>query len=577
MIRNPYLPIVVGSLLIFMLVAGLAYVSPSPGALSVAHAQVRELAGAAGCAVCHHEAGIDHGCLSCHDEIKAQLRSGKGYHHFLAEQSDADCGDCHEEHRGESFELVNQNAWGAQTEGVFEHPHVAFGLEGVHDEAACKSCHRNRLSGPFTLPDFSGHPRASTFLGLTQECLDCHADVHTGGLTASCGECHGQEAFRPPVHFDHREHFPLLGAHSGLDCVACHRLPPADTPRAPLPFPFDDARGSTCKECHESPHHAPFEDSCETCHPVEESHWLTAASRISLEQHAQGGFPLTGPHARVACDQCHDPALPFAERHPDPTGSDYLRRPDTCQGCHEDVHRGQFQFRPGGCLGCHDAHRFEPPRYGIEAHAQVFALTGAHRAIACSECHPVDPKLDARRFVGTPQQCRGCHEDPHAGQFGERLAAGDCVSCHRDESDTFRIQPFDHLAFTGVAHRGAHTLASCDDCHIEVEFPNGQTARRFAGTSRECASCHTDVHRGQFRNYETCATCHISEWKWKYVQFDHNTQSSFPLEGAHARVPCSGCHMSVDLKDGGQVVQYKPLRKECGDCHEITKPLLGGG
>lgn len=576
MILSRYLPIIVGCLLICTLVGGLAFVSPSPGTLSVAHAQVRELQGLDGCESCHHEAGIEHGCLSCHDEIKAQLRSRKGYHHFIAETNEANCGGCHEEHRGETFELVNENAWGAQVEPAFRHPHVEFELEGAHARAPCKSCHSNRLSSPFKLPDFPEHTRSSTFLGLTQECLDCHADVHTGGLTASCGECHGQEEFRPPVHFDHRDHFPLLGAHSGLDCAACHRLPPADTPRAPLPFPFDDVRGSTCGECHPSPHRAQFEGPCETCHLVEESHWLTAAARMTLDQHARGGFPLSGPHASVACGQCHPPGLSFDERHPDPARADYERRPETCQGCHEDVHRGQFRERDGGCLGCHDAHRFEPPRYGLEAHSKVFALSGAHRAIACSECHPMDAALDARRFVGTPNLCRECHQDPHAGQFAERLQAGDCVACHRQESDTFSIEPFDHVTFTGREHRGAHSQASCDECHVETRFPNGQTARRYAGTPSECGACHTDVHRGQFRDYETCATCHVSEWKWNYVRFDHNSQSSFPLEGAHAHVPCSGCHMSVDLKGGGQVVQYKPLRKECGDCHEITKPLVEG-
>jgi hypothetical protein len=77
------------------------------------------------------------------------------------------------------------------------------------------------------------------------------------------------------------------------------------------------------------------------------------------------------------------------------------------------------------------------------------------------------------------------------------------------------------------------------------------------------------VHRGQFATYPSCADCHTSNTTWQKVRFDHNTQSRFPLEGAHLGVACSQCHRAVVLEDKTVVVQYKPLGRECRDCHDI--------
>jgi hypothetical protein len=47
---------------------------------------------------------------------------------------------------------------------------------------------------------------------------------------------------------------------------------------------------------------------------------------------------------------------------------------------------------------------------------------------------------------------------------------------------------------------------------------------------------------------------------WLQWQFDHNSQTDFPLEGAHVNVACETCHrqpLSAQVKLGSQ----------CGDCH----------
>ena len=102
---------------------------------------------------------------------------------------------------------------------------------------------------------------------------------------------------------------------------------------------------------------------------------------------------------------------------------------------------------------------------------------------------------------------------------------------------------------------------------------NGITAntRVFRGTSKNCVSCHRDPHYGQFQRHgpENCDACHKSPWSWRTISFDHNKQSKFPLEGAHAKLECSKCHLKTIAEDGNEVVTYKPIDRKCSNCHDI--------
>lgn len=572
MFLNPRALLIIGTVLIFLLGGLLAMYSPVPGNLASAHASLSGMSTIGGCTRCHTGSGIAGGCLECHTEIDAQLKSGNGFHHFLLE-GDVECASCHREHMGEDFRLVNESSWGAQVFRAFRHPHVEFTLVGKHADLACESCHLRSLSEPFVLPAFADFPRPRSFLGLDQNCDTCHEDVHANGLSGDCATCHGQEAFRPPAHFNHADHFPLEGGHERLSCAECHVIPPPETPRARRPFPFHQVRGTTCSGCHDSPHRV-FVGNCDHCHLPLEPLWSSAVESITPKIHELTGFRLNPPHSEVACEDCHPRELPFAERYHDPHAPGYLRGQDTCQGCHGDVHDGQFLERSRQCLDCHQRLRFVPSTFGHTAHASVYPLTGAHEAVACNACHRMDQERQVRRFVGTSTRCRECHRNPHGRQFLDRIESRDCTACHRRNVDTFRIRPFDHKARTGHALEGAHASADCTGCHVEVLEPFGgvfERVRRYEGTPTLCSGCHKDVHRGQFQHYgeESCSVCHGSFSSWTDIRFDHDTQSRFPLGGAHATLECSRCHLLVALEDGTDLVQYRPLGRECNDCHVL--------
>jgi len=568
-ILHPAAPLLVGTAGVIALLAALLDGSATPAPLAHAHGRIPGLEALAGCVECHADDGMTAGCLGCHAEIQGQLDEGSGYHGYLADLRGSECADCHTEHHGPDFPLVNALSWGAQVESSFRHPHVDFSLEGAHEPLPCRDCHG--AVDDLVLPGFESMPRESTYLGLDQRCIACHADEHSDGMTGECTACHDQEEFGTP-HFDHTPFLSLGGGHDGLRCDGCHVLPPRGTPRRPLPFPFEVASGEGCRDCHGSPHRVEWAFDCSGCHAPDHGGFAAARATITPALHDRTGFPLSAPHERVPCEGCHPSELPFDERHPDPTDPSVRRTATTCEGCHEDVHRGQFARRYDHCIECHSESGFVPTAFGHDDHRAAFDLAGAHSAVACSSCHVLAEGSAARTFVGTSTLCRDCHEDPHAGQFAAELSRGDCDQCHVRNADRFTVGTFDHARRTGFDLAGAHAEAACDACHRETTIDHLGTpvvARKFGGTPTACADCHVDVHRGQFSDYATCDVCHTSQSRWSRITFDHTTQSAFPLTGAHAAAPCSSCHVSERHADGIDVVRYEPIPHDCGDCHEI--------
>jgi hypothetical protein len=178
--------------------------------------------------------------------------------------------------------------------------------------------------------------------------------------------------------------------------------------------------------------------------------------------------------------------------------------------------------------------------------------------------------------------CTECHADPHGGRFaagGEHPRPAGCVACH----DVARFRPSNvdvaaHAAFT-FKLEGAHRATPCQACHAELRaapaastLAGARGARRliFRERARACADCHESPHGDQFaarRDHGACEACHGLEAFVPAARFDHNRDSSYRLEGAHARARCASCHRPTTDAAGKRRVLYRPTPTRCESCH----------
>lgn len=524
----------------------------SPGDLSRAHAT---LEGSTNCQRCHsRDRGVSGpACLACHTKLAARIATGHGLH---ARPDFARCEVCHIEHQGRGFALID---WGTGGEARFDHSRTGYALAGAHARLTCRQCHVARPASPVD------GTSASSYLGLASDCATCHRDEHRGQFAgAACLSCHGMAGWKPAAAFDHaRSAFPLAGKHAVLACAACHprRAAAAGEPAVVQYRPL--AHGA-CGDCHKDPHAGHLGARCETCHGT--ASWQPAEP--SAFDHARTRFALAGKHRAVACAACHGPA-----------GGEF-RKPAfaRCSDCHRDAHFGQFAARTdrGACESCHTVAGWRPSSYTAEAHqASRYPLGGAHLAVPCVGCHaPVavgklvagagKPGETTPRFRWPDTRCLTCHADPHVADLRSDLAGAGCEGCH-DVAAWTRVR-FDH-GWTKFPLRGKHAQIACASCH-RPETATGQPGRLQLQRPGDCAACHRDPHAGQFPG-AGCTRCH-GEDDWHRLRFDHQRDSRYKLDGAHAKLACAACHRAEDAP-GKAVVRYKPLPIECRGCHAAAR------
>jgi hypothetical protein len=285
------------------------------------------------CAACHNTAAWKHSrydhaketgfaltgvhsrldCKSCHTtaDLKDPLpRECVGCHRAVdvhASRFGETCDNCH-----------GSDGWKPQT---FDHVRDGqFELEGVHARLDCHACHTATV----------------TEQKLGSGCIDCHrtTDVHAGQLGTDCAGCHGVEAWRNDLEFEHDlTTFPLVGLHVAVPCHQCH-----------VARSYKDAAGE-CQACHERDdrHRGALGADCEACHSP--SGW----GLWDFDHEQVTGFALLGAHAGATCDGCH--------KQP----PDQVKLAGDCASCHmqDDVHLGQFGRQ---CQRCHGISTFKGAR-----------------------------------------------------------------------------------------------------------------------------------------------------------------------------------------------------------------------
>ena len=260
----------------------------------------------ADCSQCHSSgqyAGLASDCVSCHrDDYQRTNHQQQGF--------STDCRSCH----GDSA-----NSWqGASFD------HSRFPLRGSHQSADCSQCHTN-----------------GQYAGLPSDCVDCHLENYNRtnhrqvGFSTDCESCHGTSATSwQGANFDHNQFFRLQGAHTSLNCDACHNQgsnPPRD-----------------CFGCHANdynrtrdPDHvaAGFPSNCESCHLPNHVSWTQAVFNHD--------FPINSGKHRLDCAECHQTS----------------------------------NFRQFSCIHCHD---HEKSRMD-EKHKEEAGYT--YNSQACYSCH----------------------------------------------------------------------------------------------------------------------------------------------------------------------------------------------
>ena len=456
------------------------------------------------CTQCHTKpvfTNVGQKCADCHADIHKR-------------QFGASCDQCH-----------TVKGWQVSVQQINQHQN-RFPLMGAHAALDCASCHKGAAVGQFQ--------------GLPTQCYSCHSkDFQTaepshvsGGFPTGCEQCHGMNNWFG-AKFDHLKFtgFALVGAHTTLDCNACHvggrfKGTPADCVGCHLP----DYQKST------NPNHVAlaFPQTCQTCHN-------TTAWQPATFDHSTIGFPLTGAHQTLPCSQCH-------------VNGNYNLTTSTCVSCHMKDYQGttdpnhvQAQL-PQTCQGCHNTTSWSGATFN---HATTgFTLTGAHATLQCSQCH-----VNGNYSLNTGA-CSSCHMKDFQGTTDPNHVQGGfpttCDSCHT--TVTWAGATFNHNS-TGFPLTGAHTTVQCAQCHV-----NGN----YNLTDTSCVSCHvkdfsgtTNPNHVQSGFPQQCEVCHNTT-AWIPSSFDHSN-TAFPLTGKHTTVACASCHVNNN---------YTTVPTDCYSCHK---------
>ena len=466
--------------------------------------------------------GVGTRCATCHaDEHRGQFGAG------------ADCKSCH-------------TVLGFVPAIGFDHARAAFKLDGKHTQVSCEKCHKGESdpAAKRAFPAAMSEVFARFKPVANASCTACHKDPHQQRFGNDCARCHlttgwsdqksnasgpsGARAFHQTTAF------PLKGAHEQVACKLCHG-----------PFPGEKARYrglafQRCDACHLDAHvgqlaRAGASPDCTQCH----SEASFSGARFDVEEHDRARFTLAGAHRAVTCAACHLRDEGLKKKVPASVAKTFERRGlpvrvspavftergsiADCRTCHADAHAGQFDASAGarGCTACHSVEGFHPAAFDHQTQSK-FPLEGKHQAVTCARCHASEGALQQTRarahfrgelvrFRPVETACATCHADPHAGQFAKatskaaskassesaaRSGGPDCTSCH-SAAGWSELRFAHRPPFTSYLLEGGHQKASCVSCHPLVKA--GAPLRRYRGTPVRCEQCHSDVHRGAFK------------------------------------------------------------------------------
>lgn len=285
-----------------------------------------------------------------------------------------------------------------------------FPLLGAHRTADCFLCHKSESLARYDVPGI--------------ECIDCHRQEYLSttspnhaeaGFPEDCSRCHPVNALQwQGAGFNHN-FFPLVQAHSSLQCAQCH-----NTGR------YSDARPD-CVSCHNAdylsasnPNHvdSKFPVTCTDCHDLKPG-WKPTTFDHSV-------FPLTLGHSSLQCAVCH-------------IDGNYTSTPNDCYSCHRTDFNNTVNPVHAAlgfstlCTTCHTTNPGWKPASYKEHDTKSFPIySGKHKGTwtSCSDCH--ENAANYSQFT-----CISCHEHnktdmdrAHRDEGGYSYSSTACLHCH---------------------------------------------------------------------------------------------------------------------------------------------------
>ncbi|CUS99005.1 Cytochrome c7 [Candidatus Chrysopegis kryptomonas] len=313
-----------------------------------------------------------------------------------------DCSNCH-----------TTSEWIPIKEKIdFDHSTTGFPLLDSHAGLNCIDCHKKEKDGSLI------------FSKVESRCSACHFDFHNGNLGDKCQSCHSFKTWKlyDVVRKHNKSRFPLLGAHASVKCESCHlKNGIFQTYLIPL----------ECISCHEKnyieakkPNHISlnFSKNCNDCHTIKTVSWHGERAF-----HNKTGFPLTGAHAIISCDKCHQ------------NWEFNLTLPADCYSCHKTQYEQttnpnhQLAGFPTNCSVCHNTSSWRPAT-NFDHDKNFFRIySGEHRNKwrSCNDCH-INP-ADYKNFSCiTYCHSQASTDRKHRNVSGYRYESSACYSCHRN-------------------------------------------------------------------------------------------------------------------------------------------------
>lgn len=373
---------------------------------------------------------------------------------------------------------------------------------------------------------------------------------------------------------------PLFDGHKSLehkDCLLCHEVAGG----VPNKNCIDCHKGIKAQVRRNAGYHGLMKKKlCVSCH---KDHKGRDYDSVKLNEktfdHRLTGFPLEGAHQGHDCQKCHKEKR--SDKHTRPQDIRWFGVSSDCISCHkdDDVHRYTGKMAEVSCGKCHQPTRWKDTKYFDHKKETGYDLVGAHGSLTCAKCHA--PKGRGSEIYSFPKlktkACLTCHSDHHKDNLSPKFRNGNCTSCHNQS--TWNISKFNHK-ITGFVLKEKHSRVECAACHKQSrKIPLSKY--KFAGLSQNCASCHEDYHgygrdRGRkLGPLNNCSQCHTERGWAASANFNHNTQTLFPIEGRHRRNACFQCHTTKSKgKVKGKPHERRKYRfnnlvsRSCETCHK---------